>query len=271
MLLFHLMRRTRLAAGCLLGLMVGLIAACDTAPGPSDAIQRPPSVSGFSYAPRDLDLLDVDPADIADGSVDVAFDVQVDAEDPDGQIDRVLFVLHPPTQGAQPLAFEQLTESGSGRYTISHNVELATGEIGNYNIVVYAIDNAGLLSNEVLGTFTLMNEGSPPVIDSLDVPGTIQRPATGTQNVVFAAYVSDPDGLANVASVVFWNTDSPGSTFSLFDDGSSGGDETAGDGRFTATLQISSGNAVGINRFAFQATDRAGLKSEIVTQEVAIQ
>ena len=54
-------------------------------------------------------------------------------------------------------------------------------------------------------------------------------------------------------------------------DGMGGGDESAGDGRFTATVQISSDNAAGINRFAFQATDRAGLQSEVVEQEVTIQ
>lgn len=243
---------------------------CDSAPGPSDPAGRPPTLSDFSYSPQRLNALDLEDG-ISDGRISVDFTVQVKAEDADGSVDRVVFLLRPPTIGRQPLASERLNSSSAGLYELTHQVRLVAGETGNYSLVVYAVDDTGLLSNRMVGTFTLVYEGNPPVIDSLDVPAVIQRPASGTQNVVFAAYVSDPEGLENITSVVFWNVNNPGLTFNLYDDGEGGGDAVAGDGRFTTTVQINSNNATGVNRFAFQATDRARLKSNVVEAEVTIQ
>ena len=270
-MLFSSLVRRVCSAGCLAGLLIGALAACDTAPGPSDPAGRPPSLSNFSFSPQELNLSNVDPSVIGSGNVSVDFEVQVQAVDLDGSVDRVVFILRPPTRDARPIAFEQLPESSPGVYSLSRQFQLSTGETGNYVLSLYAVDDTGLLSNEVLGTFALINESSPPVIESLNVPDTITRPASGTQSVVFSAQVSDPDGLDNITSVVFWNADNPGATISMFDDGENGGDEIGGDGLYTVTLEISSTNAAGVNRFVFQATDRSGLKSEVVEKDVTIE
>ena len=265
-------RRVFLIAQCMALTIAGvLVSSCDTAPGPSNPTGRPPALSNFTYSPQSLNLLESPDGAVVDGRVNVDFQVQVSVSDDDSPIDRVLFVLEPPTAGRQPLVSSLLDGSSDGTYTLERQVSLSIGETGNYSLSVHAVDDTGLLSNRVLGTFSLVNEGEPPVVDSLDVPDVIQRPASGTQSVVFAAWVSDPDGLPNIASVVFWNVSNPGATISLFDDGESGGDDTAGDGRYTATVQISSSNSPGVNRFAFQATDRAGLKSNVVEKDVTIE
>ena len=51
----------------------------------------------------------------------------------------------------------------------------------------------------------------------------------------------------------------------------SSGDETAGDGRFTITLQLDSSNAAGETTFEFRAIDRAGLVSETVTRTIIVE
>ena len=259
---------------CWVLLLVGYtLSGCDSAPGPADALERPPVVSSFSYAPKQLNLVDVAPGELEDGTIEVAFTASAAVDTRGGAVslDRVIFVLRPPTQNAAPVAFERMETAGNDLYEINQTLTLDAGEVGNYTMSIYAVDANGQLSNQVLGTFQLINEGSPPVIDSLVVPDTIVRPTTGEKEELFIAVVSDPDGLNNIAGVVFWNVARPDITFSLFDDGESSGDETAGDGRYTTTVVIGSGNAAGINRFAFQATDRAGLKSEVVVKEITIQ
>jgi hypothetical protein len=79
--------------------------------------------------------------------------------------------------------------------------------------------------------------------------------------------VSDPDGLNNLLSVVVRTPN--GSELEMFDDGASLGDEVAGDGRYTATFDVPQAEP-GTFTFEFQAFDRFGLSSEIVTRDVTV-
>jgi hypothetical protein len=45
----------------------------------------------------------------------------------------------------------------------------------------------------------------------------------------------------------------------------------AGDGRYTRTVFLLSTNQAGTNTFAFQATDRSGLVSEVVTRDIVVE
>ena len=98
-------------------------------------------------------------------------------------------------------------------------------------------------------------------------------------SLAFVAVVSDPDGLANVQKVEFWNVNTPTQRLLLCDDGGGqpcgsspdSGDETAGDGRYTLTVFVASTNNPGVNTFAFQATDRAGLTSNVIEKEITVE
>ncbi len=252
-------------------LLVGL-ASCDSAPGPSDGLSVPPSVSGFSYTPRSINVLETPPSQFSGENVRVLFTVGVDAVDSDGAISEVVLVLRSPTVDAEPVLTQRLNGSGNGPYQLIREVELPRGETGNYTLLVYAVDDEGQLSNLVRGTFTLENRGEPPVIEAVEAPDTVQRPAAGEQTLVeIVAVVSDPDGLANISRVVLWNTAAPADRFDLFDDGINGGDETAGDGRYTITVQVASDNVPGPRVFAFQAIDRAGFESNVVEKTITIE
>ncbi len=181
-------------------------------------------------------------------------------------------MLRSPTVDAEPVLTQMMNGSGNGPYQLTREVELPRGETGNYTLLIYAVDDEGQLSNLVRGTFTLENRGEPPVIASVEAPDTVQRPAAGEQTLVeIVAVVSDPDGLANLSRVVFWNTAAPADRFDLVDDGLNGGDDVAGDGRYTITVQVASDNAPGPRVFAFQATDRAGLESNVVEKTITIE
>ena len=255
---------------CAILLLFILFTGCDTLPEQADSISRPPQLSNLTYSPRQLDL-GTTPEIIVAGRASIDFNVSVDASDPDGTVTGVNFILRPPTAGSAPLVNLEMTPGNNGRYALSYTQEVPEGETGDYTMELSAVDNTGTLSNRVLGTFKLLNVQDPPVISSVEGPGTVQRPAEGSVSFKLIAVVSDPQGIANISTVLAWNINSPQATFGLFDDGAGGDDEVAGDGRFTATVQITAANAPGTNTLAFQATDRAGLKSEVITLDITIE
>ena len=132
------------------------------------------------------------------------------------------------------------------------------------------MDEAGQASNQLIGSLVLAASGREPVIEEVIAPERVERPSTGATPITLVAVVSDPDGLANVSRVRFWNVEAPSATFGLRDDGQ-GGDEVAGDGRYTATVQIESTNRPGPTTLAFQATDRGGLESQIVEKTITVE
>lgn len=252
--------------------VIFLLPGCDSAPGPSDTAGLPPVLDGFSYSPQSLNVLEAPADQLVGDNVRVRFTVSVQASDPDGEVADVVLVLRSPVIDAEPILAQSMNGFDGGIYELIRDVELPRGQIGNYTVLVYAVDNEGQLSNQVRGTFLLENRGEPPVIESIEAPATIQRPPAGEQALArIVATVSDPDGLANITRVVFWNAAAPGEVFDLFDDGQSGGDETAGDGRYTITVQVTSENTPGPRVFVFQAIDRAGLSSEEESITITIE
>ncbi len=253
--------------GCFLILAVG----CDSLPEQTDTLSRPPEISNLTYTPRQLDLGVAPAGTVVNGMARVDFSISAEAVDPDGDVAAVRFILRPPTAGSDPLTNLEMEPQVDGTYLLNYTQEINEGETGDYTLELYAVDDAGTLGNRVLGTFTLINVQDPPVIEAVEAPATVVRPAEGTTTFQLVAVVSDPQGVANVSSVLAWNVINPQATFALFDDGAGGDDEVAGDGRFTATVQISSSNAPGVNTLAFQATDRSGLQSEVVTVDITIE
>ncbi len=259
--------RFSLAAGLVL-----FLSSCDSAPGPRDPAGLPPDLSAFSYTPQSINLPEVNPDQIGDGVYIDPERHRNDAVDPDGEVAEVVLVVRPPTIDAAPVLVQTLNGTGNGPYELIRSIDLPSAETGNYTLLVYAVDDQGLLSNQVLGTFTLSDTSEPPVIVAIEAPDTVQRPEPGGVTVLrIVAVVSDPDGLANISRVVLWNAAAPADRFDLFDDGRNGGDQTAGDGRFTITVQVESDNPPGPRVFVFQAIDRSGLESDVVEKTITIE
>ncbi len=266
------------AAACLAGFL-GLLAACDSAPGPEALGLRPPTLSDFSFSPRSV-VLEQWPAELIDGdNVLVPLELRVTVRDPDSAIDEVRFVVQSPLSSFEPVATGLLSTSGADAYAAAETITLPRGAVGTYTIVVFAVDADRKLSGEVRGTLTYVATGRPPVIEAVETPETVTRPAPGAPPVVFqyVAVVSDPDGLDNVAKVEV-EIENTG-TLRLCDDGGMGacntgfpdsGDADAGDGRFTLTLQIDSNNEPATLTLRFKATDRTGLESAIVERTFTI-
>ncbi len=251
-------------AGSLAALV--LLAACDTAPGPAAPDGRAPIVTNFSFSPESVVFERLPPEQQGNGEARIPFQIEVDARDPDGRVAEVRYVVQSPVGGGTaPVAEGALQPQSGDRFVLNTTLVLPSGEIGNYTVLVFAIDESNRMSGEARGQLTFFSGGEPPVIELVEaVPEVFQPPGTLTLIVT----VSDPDGLTNINRVL--GTAPNGNEFELLDDGQSFGDAVAGDGRYTASFEVPSATP-GVQTFSFQAFDRAGLASNVVTKDVTIQ
>ena len=226
-----------------IGALLGLVAACDTAPGPEELGVRPPLLQDFSFSPQRVVFALLPPDQVVGDSIVVPLTLSVTALGPERPIDEVVYVVQSPFSLTEPLASGPMQPEGGNRYTASLTLTISALDVRNYTVLVYAVDQAQRVSGEVrsqLEYVRIFEPGDPPVIEELVVPDTLQRPAEGQPPValVFAAVVSDPDGLTDVEKVEFWNIGSPNDRILLCDDGGNrpcannedSGDEVAGDG-----------------------------------------
>lgn len=244
-----------------------ILSGCDSGPGTTSPEAEPPIVSDFSFDPQEIGT-----GLGAEEVVTFPLTMRV-AVDPRGtELDEVAFLVRAPSVGAEPVAEGQLDPAEGSFFENTVEVTIPRGEIGLYTVIVYAVGAGGSLSNDVRGNLRVFGEGEPPVIETVAAPDTLQLPAAGEDPALLplVATVSDPDGLANVNRVQFWNAAAPATRFDMFDDGEDG-DQTAGDGQYTRIVEIASSNEPGTTTIRFQATDRAGLASEIVEHEVVVE
>ena len=252
-------------------------------PGPSSVNQRPPQIETFSLAPQRIVYALLDKEAIDGDSATVELNLTVTVQATDTPVAQVTYAILSPDTTAAPVGVGVLPRSATNTYSGTVNVTISALEVTSYPVLVYVTDTDNRLGGEARSSVTYVRSfepGSPPVIEDLPIPATIQRPAAGqpARSLSFVAKVSDPDGLSDVELVEFWNETSPGIRILLCDDGGrrtcgsspESGDVTAGDGLFTRRVFIASDNALGTNTFVFEAIDRAGLRSQHVRHTVEV-
>ena len=250
-----------------------LLVGCDQAPGVEPPGGEPPVLSQFEFDPHSVSLGSPGVDEVGE-LVRFSVAMSVNVEDPDGDLERVAYVVRSPYTEQAPVDEGELSLSAEfgSQYSTTATVTVPRGDVGVYTVLVYAVDEAGSLSDNVRGMLTFSGQGDPPVILEVSAPETVQRPAPGGEPATFvlSATVEDPDGLSSISEVVFWNVNRPTVRNPMVDDGS-GADAFANDGIYTRTVQIESGNAAGETVLAFQATDRSGLRSNIVEKTIVVE
>lgn len=267
---------------CRLGglLLLGLFgAACDTAPGPDPVDVQPPTVSDFRFTPDLVNFEQLPPEQQVGERARIPLSLSVRAADPDGRVAEVRYVVQYAQDPLRPVQEGVLALTGPAQYGTAATLELPRSNVGAYTVLVYAVDDEGRLSNQVRGLLRFYASGQPPVVEAVELPARIERPAPGEPDKLLriVATVRDPDGLANVLRVEM--RPNGGAPILLCDDGgqgacggfSSSGDETAGDGRYTITVRLAASNQPGTNVFDFQAFDRSGLASAVVSRSIIVE
>lgn len=142
-------------------------------------------------------------------------------------------------------------------------------------------DSNGAAGNYMVKTVQFYNSAaSPPVIDTVIAPDSVQVNSSVTGIVDFYAKVHDPFGLNDVGIVYFNTTQPDGSPsthnpYHLFDDGGASGDPTdndqvPNDGTFSYEGQLPPGTTTGIYTFTFYAVNRSGVESLPVVHKMRV-
>mgnify|MGYP006297026093 CR=1 FL=1 len=137
-------------------LLLGLISTgCDQVPALDFSPQRP-SVYGLDISPDSLSAADLDSSLVQDSVAQVPVEVAVQAEDPDGEVERVVFTFEP-SSNPRGAAFGQLEERSEGTYGQRFGLSLPLRD-EVYTVRVYAVDDDSLSSNQGIGRFRFSTE-----------------------------------------------------------------------------------------------------------------
>ena len=109
------------------------------------------------------------------------------------------------------------------------------------------------------------SNGHPPVISNLTAPDTVNTSLV--TEFLITVSVSDPEGLSDIQSVT---RTTPSNLVLNLNDSGVNGDVTAGDGVYTERVSVDPAPPDGSYLFTFQATDRVGLKSNIIQKTIVI-
>ncbi|WP_233993591.1 hypothetical protein [Salinibacter altiplanensis] len=141
----------RLLGAVLIGGGLALWGGCDTVPAP-ERTQRGPSVADLQVTPDSVHESELDDEQIVDALAQVAVDVSARAEDPDGTVERVVFVVEPSSNPRGTFSGSLSPSSNEMRYGARLGLSLPlSDEI--YTIRVFAVDDDSLSSNQVTGQF----------------------------------------------------------------------------------------------------------------------
>ena len=163
-----------------------------------------------------------------------------------------------------------------GVYSGKASFEIKRVEIGIFRFELFAEAENGFQSNTVLAPLSIYRGNRPPAILDLDIPDTLQL-RSQAQLLTLRVRAGDPDGLADIARVIFnsYKPDgiaSTGNPFQMYDDGSTNhGDERAGDGVFSLIITLPSTTLTGVYRFEFQAFDRSNELSAVVVHRITVK
>lgn len=253
---------------------------CDSAPGIPGGDESAPVISSLEFAPAAVNLDTLPAGSIIDGIATFSIDVEVTIDNGTTGLESLFLFVLPPDSRSDTAAETVINLTAGGTVSTTLRVSLPAAETGIYTVKAFVSDKSGQLGNQATGSLNISASSSPPVIESVDIPAMVVRPAEGEPPILIPiiARVSDPDGAGNILRVqVMVNGDR---RLFLCDDGGVGqcnagfppsGDAEIGDSLYTLTIQVDAINALGDNEFIFIAIDRSGLESEEVLRTIIVQ
>jgi hypothetical protein len=254
-------------------IVAGVNLACSDGTNTLGTQEEPPTVSFLSVQPLQIDL-DTVRFEI-NGQARIRFRVETTIQFRNTAIRNVRAMLMPPT-GTEPMATAELRPRAgnivSAQYAGDLDARLTRSSVGTFTLVVIPFDVFGQSGGDARQSIRITDSrASAPVLLSVDAPDTVRIPETGTRIIQITARATHPNGVTFIREVLATRTDNRAITFQLLDDGDRNGlsgDQTAGDGIFTATLQVPSTNTPAVRTFEYQAIDRAERRSNIISKNI---
>ena len=220
------------------------------------------------------------PDDLLTMSTTISARVSASSENP---ILSVRFSVKSPSS-SQSISDGELLDNGAGvdrvkgdsLFSGKASFQIKRVEIGIFKVEISAEARNGFQSSTAVAPLTVYRGNHPPILSSLNAPDTLKL-ANQTQVLTLSIKASDPDGLSDVARVIFnsYKPDgsaSSGNPFQMYDDGTTAhGDVTAGDGTYSLVITLPSTTQTGTYRFEFQAFDRSNESSATVIHRVTVK
>lgn len=229
--------------------LAAVASGCDADPGfPTEAAR--PTLANVEIAPTQDSLATDAP------STTVPLTLQADLGG-EGPVEVRVVVRY---QETDSLVASTWAEVEPGPVQIEVPLTLPRGATGDYRVQVVTEGPDGRAGDEAAAVFHFAAASlGPPVVTDVSFPRTVARPASGSRSTPLVATVADPDGRENVAVVALVEPATGAVIGRLYDLGRDNGgtDETAGDGRFSAGLQIFADTEPGTYQLAVVAIDRA--------------
>ncbi len=164
---------------------------------------------------------------------------------------------------------------GDGFFSGKASFQIRRVQVGSYAVQVIAESQDGYRSNAIIMPLRVYRGNHPPIISDLSAPTTVKL-GNQSQALLLTVRASDPDGLKDVARVVFnsYKPDSSasgGNPFLMYDDGlTAHGDQDAGDGVYSLLISLPSNTQLGTYRFEFQAFDRSNEPSNVIILRLTV-
>lgn len=244
--------------------VVGGLGGCDAMEGPPPLDPTVPAVVAFSVSPR---TVDADTLPSADGRLTVPLHLAASVVPGDAPVRRVAYAIEWQFECRAGVlaASGELQAAESGRHVAEVALEVPRGSRGAYRVSAWAVDAAGLPSNEASAVFQMHGTNlGPPVIEGIEAPASVRPPTT----LRFHVTVSDPDGVTNIAGA---EVQVPGAGTLPLAETDGMRNRNPCDGLYTAAFSIPAGLPPGTITFTFRAFDRDGAASAPVPFPVRVQ
>ncbi|MEO0558123.1 MAG: hypothetical protein AAF170_08055 [Bacteroidota bacterium] len=227
---------------------------CDSAPGAVERSERP-AIANVEVTPLS------DSLETAAPTASIPLTVRLTLDGPGPIVVRVL-VRYAETD---TLVASSTDTVEPGAVELAVPLTLPRGATGDYAVSIITEGPDGRAGDEASARFRFKAASLGPPTVTVEAPTTVTAPASGSRpaTLPIVATATDPDGRENIVLVLIQDVDG----FILgriYDEGPNGrsDDDTAGDGRYSGSLQIPPGFPAGMYTLAATAVDRAGELSD---------
>lgn len=124
-----------------------LLMGCDSVPAP-DPVERP-TVRGLQVEPSRVRIDELPADQVGDSLAQVNLRLSAEAEDPDGQVAKVVFTIEP-ASNPRGTVTGTLAPADSTRYTRKLGLSVPTVD-DVYTVRVFSVDDDSLASNQAVG------------------------------------------------------------------------------------------------------------------------